>query len=136
MRHNPTDPGQDTVRTRSDEEWNADLDGHRLQSDADIADNVEQRDRMRRAGSEPGATGGAWQDIKSRFVDDPKGAIAAAEQLVQQALEARVRALQDEATTVCARDRDVDDESSTEALRTRLIRYQQYCERLGDTAMH
>jgi hypothetical protein len=140
MRHNPTDPGQDTVRTRNNEEWNADRDGRRLQSDADIADDVEQRDRIGRAGSEPGVTsgvtGGAWQDIKSRFVDDPKGAIAAAEQLVQQALEARVRALQEEAAAVCTRDREVEDDASTEALRTRLIRYQQYCERLGDSSVH
>lgn len=136
MRHNPTNPGQDTIRTQNNEEWNADVNDRRLQSDADIADDVEQRDRIRRAGSEPGVTGDAWQAIKGRFVDDPKGAIAAAEQLVQQAVEARVRALQDEAGALCARDREVDDESSTEALRTRLIRYQQYCERLGDSVVH
>jgi hypothetical protein len=131
MRHNHTDPGQDT-KPGSDG-WNPDLDGHRLQSNADVADGVEQQGRVRRAGSAPGMTGSAWQDIKSRFVDDPKGAIAAAEQLVQQAVETRVRALEDEAAAVCARDRDAsdDDDGSTEALRTRLIRYQQYCERLA-----
>jgi len=133
MRSSHTDPGQDT---RADDDWNPDLDGHRLQSDADVTDRVEQQQgRIRRAGSAPGVTGSAWQDIKSRFVDDPKGAIAAAEQLVEQAVETRVRALKEEAAAVCARDRDADDNGddsgSTEALRTRLIRYQQYCERLA-----
>jgi hypothetical protein len=132
MRSNHTDPGQDT---RADEGWNPDLDGHRLQSDADVTDRVEQQGRLRRAGSASGMTGTTWQDIKSRFVDDPKGAIAAAEQLVQQSVEARVRALKEEAAAICARDRETednrDDEGSTEALRTRLIRYQQYCERLA-----
>lgn len=87
--------------------------------------------RRERAGSpSPAAIEGApsWEAIKSRFVDDPAGAIAAAEQLVRQALNQRVRALQAEAETLCAPNRD-DEASSTEAMRTRLIRYQQYCSR-------
>src|SRR5204863_2502348 len=62
------------------------------------------RDRMTRAGTQPedGAAVTSWQDIKSRFVDDPAGAIAAAERLVQQAVEDRIRALRDEAAAVCA----------------------------------
>jgi hypothetical protein len=101
-----------------------------------------QRDRMNRAGTQPqAAVATSWQDIKSRFVDDPSGAIAAAEDLVQRAvddrvraLEDRVRALKDEAAQLCARDGD-DDPSSTEALRTRLIRYREYCERLAGTSV-
>jgi hypothetical protein len=78
---------------------------------------------------------GSWQDIKGRFVDDPAGAIKAAEELVRLALEQRIRALKDEAAALCAEASD-QDASSTEGLRTRLIRYQQYCERLAETAMH
>ena len=96
------------------------------------------RDRMTRAGTQPedGAAVTSWQDIKSRFVDDPAGAIAAAERLVQQAVEDRIRALRDEAAAVCAPDGDGDDASSTETLRTRLLRYQQLCERLAGAAVH
>jgi hypothetical protein len=78
---------------------------------------------------------GSWQDIKSRFVDDPAGAIKAAEELVRLALEQRIRTLKDEAAALCAEVSD-EDASSTEALRTRLIRYQQYCERLAESALH
>jgi hypothetical protein len=91
--------------------------------------------RRERAGSpnldavEPGTT---WQDIKGRFVDDPAGAIAAAEGLVRRAVDLRVLALQEEAAALCDSGRD-DDRSSTEGLRTRLIRYQEYCERLATT---
>jgi hypothetical protein len=77
-----------------------------------------------------GATAVTWQDIKSRFVDDPTGALAAAEQLVRQAVDDRVRALEAEAAAICARERD-EGEPSTETLRTRLIRYQAYCDRLA-----
>lgn len=135
MRHNHTDPNESTINP-DDRTW-TDPNARRLASDADVNDEVEQQGRLRRAGSDPGlTTSGSWQDIKSRFVDDPKGAIAAAEQLVQQAVEARIRAVQDEASALCGRDRDLDDESSTEALRNRLIRYQQYCERMSDAAVH
>lgn len=83
------------------------------------------------AASHRGVVLASWQGIKSRFVDDPAGALAEAEELVRQTVEARVRALNDEAAALCARDRDGDD--STEDLRTRLIRYQAYCQRLtGD----
>jgi hypothetical protein len=89
--------------------------------------------RRERAGSPSPAAIEAttsWQDIKSRFVDDPAGAIAAAEALVRRAVEQRLRVLKDEAEAICAHDSG-DDSSSTEALRTRLIRYQEYCSRLG-----
>jgi hypothetical protein len=72
----------------------------------------------------------SWQDIKSRFVDDPAGAMAAAAELVQHAVDKKVRALKDEAAALCVREREEGD-TATENLRTRLIRCQQYCERLG-----
>jgi len=94
--------------------------------------------RRERAGSPSpmeleGAT--SWQDIKSRFVDDPSGAIAAAEELVRMAFERRVRALKDEMSALCARGGD-EESSATEGLRTRLLRYQEYCEQLGRTSLH
>lgn len=93
--------------------------------------------RMNRAGSQPGDTGlASWQDIKGRFVDDPAGAIAEAEALVQRAVEDRIRALRDEAAALCADGDGTDEAGATENLRTRLLRYQQYCERLAGTSIH
>ena len=77
----------------------------------------------------------SWQDIKSRFVDDPAGALAAADELLRRAVDNKVRALKEEAAAICA-PKDDEDESSTETLRTRLIRYQAYCERLARTSSH
>jgi hypothetical protein len=115
MRSDQTDRGQDTMTARSD-------------------------------GWSPERATGAWQDIKSRFVDDPAGAVAAAEQLVQQAVEDRIRAMNREVEQMCARDETGDgagdgdgrrdDASSTEGLRTKLIRYQEYCERLAAGSIH
>lgn len=101
----------------------------------------ELRDRANLAGSRPdGDFAGSWQDLKSRFVDDPAGAVAQAEELVRQAIDERIRALQAEAEAVCAADRDGasagDGASSTEALRTRLIRLQTYCEQLAASSAH
>jgi hypothetical protein len=131
-----TDPGRDTRQTDG---WNR----------ADTADIVERGDRgdgraelpqrASRAGSpvDVGTTAGSWQEIKSQFVDDPAAAIAAAEGLVHQAVEDRIRALKDEAAALCAQERDeADAASSTETLRTRLIRYQAFWERLTGTAVH
>jgi len=89
--------------------------------------------RHERAGSpSPQAIESAtsWLEIKSRFVDDPAGAIAAAEELVQQAVEQRIRRVHDEAAALRAQGPDDDDTSSTEAMRTRLLRYEEYCARL------
>jgi hypothetical protein len=129
MRHNRTEPEQETMKSRPDS-WNPDLAEPQFEGD----DGPQQRGRIARAASESGSS---WQDIKSRFVDDPKGAIEAAEQLVQQAVDERVRAMQAEASAICAREREEDDgdEASTEGMRTRLIRYQQYCERLSDSSL-
>jgi hypothetical protein len=100
----------------------------------------ELRGRANLAGSPGGADlAGSWQDLKSRFVDDPAGAVAQAEELVRQAIDERIRALQAEAEAVCAADRDSGDgdgASSTEALRTRLIRLQTYCQQLAASSAH
>jgi hypothetical protein len=78
----------------------------------------------------------AWQRIKGRFVDDPDGAIAAAEALVHRTVEHKVRALEEEAAALCGNDGDGNgDGSSTEARRTRLLRYQAYYERLTGLAI-
>ena len=106
-------------------------------------DAADRDARMREARSRAGSPSPAamtegrptsWQDIKSQFVDDPAGAIAAAEQLAQLAVEQKVRSMKDELAALCAPGRDEDE--STEARRTRLIRYQEYCERLARSAAH
>src|SRR5678815_494343 len=125
MRHSHTEPmeamksrTEEAMKSRTDN-WNPDLAEPQFEGD----DGPQQRGRIARASSHGDAN--AWQEIKSRFVDDPKGAIAAAEQLVQQVVDERVRALQSEASATCARERDDDgDEASTENMRTRLLRYQ------------
>jgi hypothetical protein len=94
----------------------------------DVGDTGDERKRVADGlASHHSVVLASWQAIKSRFVDDPSGALAEAEDLVRQTVEARVRALNDEAAALCARDRD---DASTEDLRTRLIRYQAYCDRL------
>lgn len=140
MRHDRTDPGQN-AKARPDG-WNPELQRGDIRDDAghgaaELPDRADQEAARAAAGARPddGRSAGSWQDIKSRFVDDPAGAIAAAEALVRTAVEQRVRALQDEAAAVCARERGEDD-ASTEALRTRLIRYQEYCQRLAHGSVH
>ena len=103
----------------------------------DTAEGVVLPRRDRAGSPSPTALEGAssWQDIKSRFVDDPAGAIAAAEELVRLAMERRIRALKEEMTALCARGRD-EESSATEGLRTRLLRYQEYCEQLAGSTLH
>jgi len=108
-------------------------------ADEDASD-ARMRERRVRAGSpsptamtEAGAT--SWQDIKGRFVDDPEAALRSAEELVRMAVEHRMSALRNELAALLEDDRN-EDASSTEARRTRLIRYQEYCERLAETAAH
>jgi len=129
VRPDQTDPGINTT-ARPDGET------REMPERIDTADG-DVLPRRERAGSpSPAALDGepSWQDIKSRFVDDPAGAIGAAEELVRLAVERRIRTLKDEASALCAR-RD-EEASSTEGLRTRLIRYQEYCQRLAETALH
>ena len=109
MRPEQTDPEMNTTTPRSDR---------------------ENRETLERTTTE-GAT--SWQDIKSRFVDDPAGALAAADELVRRTVDQQIRALRDEVEAL--RAHDGDDESSTEGMRTRLIRYEEFCDRLSHT-MH
>jgi|SRR5690242_291911 len=93
--------------------------------------DVVVRERTERSASV--TAGDPWLALKSRFVDDPAGAVADAEQLMRQAVDQRIRALEDEAAAVYAHD---DEDASTEGLRNRLIRYQAYCQRLAGSAPH
>lgn len=134
MRPDQTDPGIDTTNVRSD--------GRQMPDRVDTRNERALRHGERAGSPSPlqveDRSATSWQDIKGRFVDDPSGAISAAEELVRLAVEERIRALKAEAAAICAsnnNDND-DDASSTEALRTRLLRYQEYCERLARTAMH
>jgi len=71
----------------------------------------------------------SWQDIKSRFVDDPAGAVAAAQDLVRRAVEDKIRRLKEEEAGL-DRLSGKEDPSSTEGLRAKLIRYQSFVEGL------
>lgn len=120
MRPDKTDPGMNPTTTPPP-----------VATRTEASDDGAAMRRRERAGSpSPDAIAGdtSWQDIKSRFVDDPAGALAAAEQLVHRAAEQRMRAVKDEVEALCMRGRD-DDARNTEDLRTRLLRYQEYCSR-------
>jgi hypothetical protein len=115
---------------------------------ADTADGrTEQSSRMQRAGSQndgvndgpnDGRATRSWQDIKSRFVDDPAGAIAAAEDLVRQAVDDKIRAIKNEAAAICAPVGDDHDDgmAATENRRMRLLQYQAYYQRLASSSAH
>jgi hypothetical protein len=156
MRHDHADPGREPIASRP-EGWNREASDRRPTGQADEAVETaelaemtemtelqdggdELRTRTRRAGSvaggaTAGSLAGSWQDIKSRFVDDPAGALAAAEDLVRQAIDDRVRALQDEAAAICGPQAG-EGGSSTETMRTRLLRCQEYCDRLARSSLH
>jgi hypothetical protein len=149
VRPDQTDPGMNTnMRNEATGRENPgrevpvrnDASGRDVPVRGDASDGNPMSRRERAGSPNPKAMEGApsWQDIKSRFVDDPQGAIAAAEELVRLAMERRIRALKDEMTAMCARDTNGnnDESSSTEGLRTRLIRYQEYCEQLGRSTLH
>lgn len=132
MRHDRIDPAQNSVQNTippRDEGWQPDTIGKAHVDTGDAGAVV--RERTERSGAV--TAGDPWLELKSRFVDDPAGAVADAEQLVRQAVDERVRELQDEAAAVYAHE---DEDASTEALRNRLIRYQVYCQRLAGSALH
>ncbi|HEX3766404.1 MAG TPA: hypothetical protein VHW23_47250, partial [Kofleriaceae bacterium] len=114
------DPGLGARRT----DWEPDVIGT---AHVDTSDGgAVVRERTERA-ADP------WLAVKSRFVDDPTGAAADAEQLVRDAVDDRIRELQDESAAVLASQGEdtSSPEASTEVLRNRLIRYQAYCQRLS-----
>ena len=125
-----TDPDQN-MKSRSD---SGDGSDPRARTADDAVERQRERD-LRAREMRDGLKASSWQDIKSRFVDDPAGAISAAEDMLRRAVDERVRALKAEIAEVCAPARD-EDASSTEALRTRLIRYQAYCEKLAASSPH
>jgi hypothetical protein len=144
MRLNPNDPDfdlaqSDRYRAETDEERNDGRNDGRNEGRDEGRDDgrddgrPDRATRMARAGSPAHAgVASSWQDIKSRFVDDPAAAIADAEELVQRALDDKIRALKAELEAMTARDGDGPrDGSATEALRMRLINYQSYCDRLA-----
>jgi hypothetical protein len=122
MRHDRIDPAPDAGRRAED--WQPDTIGKAHVDTGDAGAVV--RERTERS-ADP------WLAIKGRFVDDPVGAVADAEQLVREAVDQRIRELQDEAAAVYAHD---DEDASTEGLRNRLIRYQAYCRRLPGSELH
>jgi hypothetical protein len=139
MRHDRIDPAQSSAQDTPPraEDWPEYIGKPHAVDPGDAS--VVVRERTER--SAPVTTGDPWLALKSRFVDDPAGAVADAEQLVHQAVDERIRALQDEAAAVYAHDdgdanRDASGDASTEALRNRLIRYQAYCQRLAGSALH
>jgi hypothetical protein len=111
MRHDRIDPEQNSTRPGA-EDWEPDMIG---KAHADTGAVVRERSE------------------RTAPVDDPAGAVADAEQLVRQAVDERVRELQDEAAAVYAHD---DEDASTEGLRNRMVRYQAYCQRLAGSALH
>jgi hypothetical protein len=72
-----------------------------------------------------------WQEIKGRFVDDPPGALGAAEELIMLAVEERMRRLREGVEELRGHRQRIDPQS-TEELRMLLIRYQAYFESLTD----
>jgi hypothetical protein len=111
------DPIRDTREVERREELDQEL-------DADV--------ESRRAAS---ATTSTWQQIKSRFVDDPEGALAEAEDLVRSAVEERVRRMKQGLDELRGSETG-EGASKTEERRTRLIRYQAYYESIRGTTAH
>jgi hypothetical protein len=128
MRSDRIDPAPSSAVPPVDD-WQPDTIGKAHVDTGDAGAVVRERTER----SVPMTAGDPWSGIKSRFVDDPAGAVAAAEQLVHDAVDERIRELEAEAAAVQAHD---DEDASTEALRNRLIRYQAYCQRLAGSALH
>lgn len=68
-----------------------------------------------------------WQEAQERFVDSPREAVAAADELARDLVDAIARRLD--------RDREEvaglwDDDSDTETLRTVMLRYREVLDRL------
>jgi hypothetical protein len=76
-----------------------------------------------------------WQEIKSRFVDDPEGALAAAEDLVRSAVDERVRRLTQGFAELRVSE-PAEGASRTEERRTRLLRYEAYYEQIHRSTAH
>lgn len=132
MRHDRIDPAQSPPAQSPPAQSPPDQTDVIGETHVDTGDaGVVVRERTERSASV--TAGDPWLELKSRFVDDPAGAVADAEQLVRQAVDERIREIEDEAAAVYAHD---DEDASTEALRNRLIRCQAYCQRFAGSALH
>jgi hypothetical protein len=94
--------------------------------------NRDDELEARRAGIAPTST---WQEIKGRFVDDPEGALAAAEDLVRSAVEERIRRLKQGFDELRVGE-PAEGASRTEERRTRLLRYEAYYEHIRGPSAH
>jgi len=99
MRASQTEPGQNARKSRSDGRDSELRPAETAQGGAEPGDTGNGGAEplpANRAGSyiRDGVAPSSWQDIKSRFVDDPAGAVAAAEELVRRTVEDKVRALE------------------------------------------
>ncbi len=127
MRPNEVDPVLETTSPRPEEDKRG-------------AESYPAKDPAMERRELSGAHGAArWQEIKSRFVDDPAGAVAEADDLVRQAIEDKVRRMKDEHEELRRRakgDGGGDDANDTEGMRNRLIRYQAYYESIYGVTAH
>jgi hypothetical protein len=99
---------------------------------ADVDQRIDEDVEAPRAAVGPTST---WHEIKSRFVDDPEGALAAAEDLVRSAVDERVRKLKQGLDELRVGETG-KGASATEERRTRLIRYQAFYESIRATTAH
>jgi hypothetical protein len=88
---------------------------------------VERRDEV--------VSASTWREIKGRFVDDPEGALAAAEELVRAAVDERVRRLKYGFEELRASE-PAEGASATEERRARLLRYEAYYEHIRGPTPH
>lgn len=91
------------------------------------ADQARHREGSSGAQRDVVDTDGRWQEAQERFVDSPREAVAAADELVRDVVDAIARRLD--------RDREEvaglwDDDSDTETLRSVMLRYREVLDRL------
>lgn len=117
----------------SDARDRADVDDTRDRTDAtdtrDRTDPNDTRDRGDAHGTRRDVvdTGARWREAQERFVDAPREAVAAADDLVSDVVASIARRLD--------RDREEvaglwDDDSDTETLRSVMLRYREVLDRL------
>jgi hypothetical protein len=88
-----------------------------------------QHDEQLLVGDDAGALGERWQEIQTRFVDNPREAVHDADALVQDVLHRVTRGFADERRKL-EEQWDGGDEVSTEELRIALQRYRAFFGRL------
>ena len=88
-----------------------------------------QNDEQLLVGEDAGRLGDRWQEIQTRFVDDPREAVHDADALVQDVLHRVTRGFADERRRL-EEQWDGGDDVSTEELRLALQRYRAFFGRL------